>query len=493
MTTPNSLLEQIQYLHDDKETGTLVLGLDDAVVEVHFEDGLISAVSSDNPRYQLGKFLARGGFAPETGIGDLIAEARKRGKLLGEVAVGRQLLDENELLDILQDQAIQLLSHALQNNFEMRDFTRSSGSLYLPVRMSLAQLALELARKNLSPFKLDAHKCVVLQNGHDLSDLSWYPQELSVLSELKSPKTLQELALATGLEYARLSRILSVLDALHLIVAVETPPAETTAVTRREGLPLDSLVPEIRNPRLNEKLEVSHNESSFVSEQFKTLKIRIGELAAARPIKVIAVSSPDKEDGKSLTCANLALCFSQDPGRRVLLMDCDLRKPSLHKYFGISLEPGLHGYLGTDNLQPYCYMRRIDRLFILTAGGTAYNPVELLSHEKMRRLIECVSRDFDTVIIDSPPLAPISDAQILAGLSDGLLVVVRSARTTYSSLERAFRNLDRQKFLGVVLNDVKPRLFHTRYDYKYYHYKSRDIYPYGKSRTRIRPKTYLEQ
>jgi capsular exopolysaccharide synthesis family protein len=492
MTTPNPLLEEMQRISSENQSGTLLLGKDQSLIKVFFDQGLISAASSDIPRYQIGKFLARSDFIAESGITDLLAEARKRSRILGEAAVHKNVLDNTELLEVVQDQAIQLLLLALQEGYEVRSFSPGPAPIYLPARMSLEQLMLELARRSLRPFQPDPHKMLVLSNGHDLSHLPWYPQELSVISKLKSPQTLQELAVSTGLEYGRLCKILSVLDSLKLVTSIEEPPSEVTAVVLRESLPFEHLVPEIQNNVLSDKMETFHNQASFVSEQFKTLKVRIMELSAARPLKLITVSSPHTAEGKSLVSANLAFTFSRDVGRKVLLIDCDLRNPTIHKYLGTSLEPGLKGYLETDYLLPYCYMRRFRRLFIMTAGGTASNPVELLSLEKMRNLMDYLRREFDTVILDAPPLAPISDAQIVSSISDGLVVVVRSGKTSYGNLERAFRTLDRNKLLGFVLNDVKPRMFHTQYYYKYYRYRGRSLYPYGAAKQRSRPKNYLE-
>jgi capsular exopolysaccharide synthesis family protein len=271
------------------------------------------------------------------------------------------------------------------------------------------------------------------------------------------------------------------LDRLKLIKPAEAQPPGKVGPFRF-GL----FVPEIRRSALSEKLQTIHREGSFVSEQFKTLKIKVGD------VKVITISSPQTEDGKTLIAANLAASFSKDPGRRVLVADCDLRNPSLHRVLGIRPDPGLLGYLENAHLKPYCYMRRFENLYVMTAGGIAPNPIELLTQGKMKQLIESLKADFDTVIIDSPPFAPISDAQILTGLSDGLVLVVRCGKTSYRNIEKTYASLDRSKLLGVVLNDVKPMMFNTQYDYKYYHYKHRDHYPYKGTKPLPKEKTYLD-
>jgi receptor protein-tyrosine kinase len=129
-------------------------------------------------------------------------------------------------------------------------------------------------------------------------------------------------------------------------------------------------------------------------------------------------------------------------------------------------------------------MRRLENLFLMTAGGRSSNSVELLSLEKMRNFIQYLRSEFDTIILDAPPIAPISDCQILAGLSDGLILVVRSGKTSYANIERAVRFLDPSKLLGLVLNDVPPLLFNTQYDPSYYGSASLGRFPYGSEDTR---------
>jgi capsular exopolysaccharide synthesis family protein len=256
--------------------------------------------------------------------------------------------------------------------------------------------------------------------------------------------------------------------------------------------PFEHFIPVVANAALNEKLEVARNEYSFTSEQFKNLKVLIMEARSAAPMKVITVSSPEAQDGKSLVAANLAFSFAMDPGRRVIIVDCDLRNPSLGNYLGVSAEPGLLQYLAQGHLSPYCYVRRLENLYFLTTGGVAPNPIEILSMQRMKQLIERLKKDFDTVIVDAPPYFPISDARIVTGMSDGLIMVVRRGKTSYSSSDRAFKAVDRNKLLGVVFNDVQPMLFNSSYDFGYYEYGPKKK-PYT-SRPKISnsPRNYLE-
>ena len=492
MHNRHQVLERIRQIQEEGQTGALALEKDGKVIFVYFHNGLISAISSSIPQYQFGHYLARSGAIEEARVKILLEESRKKRISIGEVAVHRSELDQAELLEIVREQVTDVLTHALKNDFEIRSFANSVPTFETPAQITLNHLLLELARKNLREFSPEPNQLMMLRNGSGLSHLPWYPQELAVLSQLKAPRTLQDLAAVTGLEYNQLTKILSVFDTLQLVDFADAAPPETTSLARREGRPYESLIPEILVTSLSPKLEVLQDEQSFISEQFKTLKVRVGEYSAGRQAKVFVVSSPQAGDGKSLVCANLAASFSKDPGRRVILVDCDLRNPSIHRYFGTFVEPGLLGYLEGEYVQPYCYTRRFDRLYIMTAGGVASNPVEMLTLDKMQKLIGYLKAEYDTVIIDSPPLVLTADAQVLTALADGLLLVVRSGKTSYSSIEKAFRNVDRNKLIGVAFNDVQARLFNTQYDYRYYHYKSRGLYPYAKRRARPSLKTYLD-
>ncbi len=492
MQIDHPILARIRELQEDERTGILRLERENQSVTLSFQQGLIAAAGATLYSLQLGRVLFRRGILQNAAIPKLLEFARRKRHLLGEIAVLRNLLDDVELKDAVREQAVQAVAHAIERNFEVGSFQDAAVDLYVPAQLDFERLFLELARSSLKPIRLDPNRLLTLNNGRSLSHLPWYPQELSVLSLLETPCTLKDMAIATGMEYQRLSKILCVFDSLRILREVDAPPSESTALVKHDGFPFMHLTPEIGGSGLSAKLETFHNPSSFISEQFKNLKVRLAEAAAQAPLKVIAVSSPRTEDGKSLVSVNLALSFAKDPARKVVLVDCDLRNPSLQRFLGISLEPGLLGYLESDYLQAYCYMRRLDKLFFMTSGGAAPNPVESLSSPRMAELIAYLKTEFDTVILDCPPFGPISDAPVLTGLADGLLLVLRHGKTTYATMEKAFQNFDRSKLVGIVFNDVKPMMFNTQYPYRYYRYRSRSYYPYGSVRSQRHQKTYLE-
>jgi capsular exopolysaccharide synthesis family protein len=497
MHNKQPLLERIRQYQQQGESGVLSLARDDKSIRIYFNQGLIDAVSADHHDQRLGQYLVQSGFVRSGEIDSLVAESKRKRISLGEAAVRRKIIDPAELAAAIRLQAYQLLKEAFEKNPSVREFESNTHSFYLPARINPEHLLLELARTNPQPFEVIPDYPIMLSNGHQLSHLAWYPEELSVLGALKYPKTLQNLAGVTGLEYASLSKILNVLHTLKLVEVVEAIPranaADETTDLRTDRFPFEHLTPEVQSMACSQKLEVLHKESSFISEQFKTLKVRISEFKPEQPVKVIAVSSPHPGDGKSLVSVNLALSFSKDSGHRVILVDCDMRNPSLNKYLGISPEPGLIGYLENRHLQPQCYVRRLERLYIMTAGGTTANPVELLSLDRMRGLIDYLKTEFDVIILDTPALVPISDARILNGFADGHLMIVRRGKTPCRLIGHALKVLDPQKFIGVVFNDVKPMWFHTQYGYRYYHYPYHSLNASDGRRPRRRPKTYLEQ
>jgi len=473
--TPNPVLEEIRRLNENLANGVLSLKSGGGErVEIFFREGMIESAYSSADGRRLGDYLQKDGYATARELDAVEPVARRAKIFMGEAVVRKGLLHPAEVGSAIRRQAIELLNYVFLNGFSVDSFKSDLRSYYAPARISFAQVLLELCRNNSAPLVLKPDVSIAMADDIDLSVFQWSPQELYVLSELQRPTTFQGLLSATGLQKTNLESILGILEGLGAVrvqSASDTAQGfESAAIVERSEFPFEHLIPVVTNAVLNEKLEVAQNESSFTSEQFKNLKVQINSANPANPLKVITVSSPDPQDGKSLVGANLAFSFAQDPGRRVIVVDCDLRKPSLGDYLGVSAEPGLIQYLANGHLSPYCYVRRVQNLYFLTAGGVAPNPVEILSMNKMRSLVDYLRKDFDTVILDAPPYFPIADARIVTALSDGLIMVVRRGKTSCASSDRAFKAVDRKKLLGVVFNDVQLLPFHTYYNFGYYDY-----------------------
>jgi capsular exopolysaccharide synthesis family protein len=194
---------------------------------------------------------------------------------------------------------------------------------------------------------------------------------------------------------------------------------------------------------------------SLAAEQYRSLRTRVARAENGRPVRTIIITSPNKGDGKSLTAANLALTMAQEYNQRVLLLDADLRRPSLHRLFGISDTPGLTDVLmGGATIDDALVTVPEHRLTILPAGIVPTQPTELLGSASMQRVIDQLRTRFDRILIDMPPAAPLADVTVASALADGVLMIVRAGVTPKPAIERALAGLDNSKVLGLVLNDA---------------------------------------
>jgi capsular exopolysaccharide synthesis family protein len=194
--------------------------------------------------------------------------------------------------------------------------------------------------------------------------------------------------------------------------------------------------------------------TSLAAEQYRSLRTRLKRVESGRPLRAIAITSPNKGDGKSLTAANLALTMAQEFQQRVMLIDCDLRRPSVHHLFGLSDGPGLADVLMSAAELDQALVALPDyHLTILPAGLPPSRPAELLGSAAMRRTLDTLRTRFDRILIDVPPVAPLADLHVLAPMVDGLLMIVRAGITPKPAIERALAGLDAAKVLGLVLNE----------------------------------------
>lgn len=175
-------------------------------------------------------------------------------------------------------------------------------------------------------------------------------------------------------------------------------------------------------------LIVESRPKSAEAEAYKTLRTNVQYSSISKKIKTLLVTSADSKDGKSTVCSNLGVTFSQN-GQSVIILDCDFRKPSIHKFFNISNSAGITDILlGEEKLEETIqhYNSNTD---ILTAGNIPPNPSEILGSQSMINLLSFLSERYDIVIIDSPPVGVVTDAQIISASVDGTLVVIRAEET----------------------------------------------------------------
>ncbi len=231
--------------------------------------------------------------------------------------------------------------------------------------------------------------------------------------------------------------------------AIPVPPA--TAATA-VGAPASD--PQHASVRLNPLLVAGLAPKSLAAEQYRQLRTRLSLAEGASAVRTVLITSPQKGEGKSITSANLALTMAQELQRRVVIVEADLRKPSLQQMFGLAPGPGLSDYLvGAADLQQVMRFLPDHHLTVIPAGSTPGNPAELLGSTAMRRLLDQLRSTFDRVILDTPPVLPLADVAILAPMVDGALLVVRAGYTPKPAIENALRAFDSSRLLGVVLNE----------------------------------------
>lgn len=210
---------------------------------------------------------------------------------------------------------------------------------------------------------------------------------------------------------------------------------------------------------------VEDKPKSVAAEAYRTLRTNIQYSSFDKEIRTIAVTSSEPAEGKSTVSGNLALSFAQND-KKVILLDCDLRKPSVHKNFRISNIKGLSEVLLGKIYINEAIQKRNDNLDVLTSGKIPPNPSEMLSSMAMTNLIEELKEKYDVIILDTAPLKAVTDAQILATKVDGTILVTRAERTKREAVLEAKSLLDKvgANIIGIVLHAVENN------KNKYYYY-----------------------
>jgi capsular exopolysaccharide synthesis family protein len=292
------------------------------------------------------------------------------------------------------------------------------------------------------------------------------------------PRVLMNTALA-----AVVGGMLAV-GAIFLMEALDDTIKSPDDVTRHLNLPILGTI--LRYENKNDNLITLDEPRSPIAESFRSLRTNIQYTSVDFPIRTLLVTSPTADVGKSTISSNLGVVLAQG-GKRTIIVDADMRRPTLHRIFKLPNRLGLSSLFVFQSLfdkskdLPDGTLQSIkaDGLMVVTSGKTPPNPSELLASERMNGLIERFQDEAELVIIDSPPILAVTDATVLAPRVDGVLMVIKpgetkleTARQTVEQLRRVGANL-----LGVVINEVDPRSgrygYHYRYDQHYY--ESTDI------------------
>lgn len=235
---------------------------------------------------------------------------------------------------------------------------------------------------------------------------------------------------------------------------------------------------------MRKEVIVHKNPKSPISEIFRTLRTNIQFMDINKKMKMMLVTSTFAGEGKSWVTANIATTFAQT-GKKVLIIDADMRKGRQYAIFGVAPRPGLSNYLSstefddkgqaTENLQEYIQETEVNNLFIITSGNVPPNPAELIGSAQMVNLIENLKTVFDIIIFDGTPCELVADSIILSRLVDSTIIVTAYKKTKKDSLDRCIKNIQNVggKIAGVILN--KMPIKGKEYGEKYYYYGKKSI------------------
>ncbi len=252
-------------------------------------------------------------------------------------------------------------------------------------------------------------------------------------------------------------------------VAVDDAVEDIASVPLNAGSSLPNGLADHIDSSLREKVVVDENMMPASREQYRRLAAALHHAQAATGVKVVMIASAVADEGKTLTAANLALTLSESYRRNVLLIDADLRRPSIHTIFKVRGSPGLNeGLTAAD--EPKLPLHDVSpRLTVLPAGMPNSDPMAGLTSRRMQGLIDEARETFAWVIIDTPPVGLLTDANLLASMVDGAVLVVKAGSTPYDLVKRAVDTIGPSKVLGVVLNRAEPELGRSYQYSDYYH------------------------
>lgn len=286
---------------------------------------------------------------------------------------------------------------------------------------------------------------------------------------------------------AMLAAVLGLMVAAGIIFLIEfldDTIRDPQDITRRWGIPILGMIVTYKSSNGGVLITAKHPRSP-VSESFRSIRTNLQFASVDAPIRTILITSPSPADGKSTIAANLSSVIAQG-GRPVVLLDADLRRPSIHKILELSNRIGLSDLFikMPDHFSGSLRSTDVSNLHVITSGNLPPNPSELLSSGKMAEIINQLANQFNTIVIDSPPTNMVTDALVLSPRVDAVLLVVKPSETKWAVLRQAIEQLQRvnANLIGVVINDVninRSRYYYYRgyYRRKYgkgYHYSYTD-------------------
>ena len=237
----------------------------------------------------------------------------------------------------------------------------------------------------------------------------------------------------------------------------------------REAGPVDvEQFPSVRISMPQEsRLVALTDKEGLAAEKFRFLAVRLRQMQQSRSLKKLLITSTIPEEGKSMVSANLAITLARKKRQKVLLLDGDLRRPMMARHFGLSHLPGLGEWLQSDpvSMRNTYYLEELG-LWFMPAGRPPENPLELMQSGRLADLLQQLTKRFDWIVIDSPPVMPLADTSVWSRFADGVLLVAREGKTEKKQLQRGLEDLDQSKLLGLVLNSCSTS-DHSNYYQRY--------------------------
>jgi len=251
-------------------------------------------------------------------------------------------------------------------------------------------------------------------------------------------------------------------------VAVETPGGPLSTAEPADGnwlkVPAERVLHPVPTPE--QRLVAMSEPDSTGAEMFRVLATRLAHMQRKRRLQKLLITSSVVDEGKSVVSANLALTLARRSGERVLLIEADLRRPSVSALFSSTPLHGISEWMdGKQALENSLYQIRDLPVWLLAAGHPMGEPLPLLESDRFAKMLETVSASFDWVLLDATPMLPMADSTSIARLCDGVLVVVREGHTRKKVLNKALETIDKTKLLGVVFNQAS--LLNTNYESYY--------------------------
>ena len=251
------------------------------------------------------------------------------------------------------------------------------------------------------------------------------------------------------------------LGAAFLVDYLDTSLKHEDDLVRASGLPNLAVVPQLKDWKAGTAHVITREEPHSPSaEAYRNLRTGVRFMSLDRPLKLLLLTSPRAGDGKTTTATNLAVAAAR-AGQRVLLVDCDLRKPQVHTFFGLDNDRGFTNVLLGEASMPKVAQRipGESNLLVVTSGPLPPDPSELLAGDSAKRVLSSIGDDVDLVVLDSPPVLPVSDPLVLASIVDGVILVASATSTESRQVTRAVERLLQvdAPVLGTVLNQFDPK------------------------------------